>query len=188
MGKFYLASASKRREELLGGLIEKFTVFPAEISEKILPGLAPEMNAEKLACDKMSDVKERLFALDDTDTIIAADTMVVCDGEIFGKPGDEKDARRMLRALSGRTHEVISGLCLFRGGRTLVSHDVTRVTFFDLSDGFIDGYVKSGSPMDKAGAYGIQDGNIVKSYEGSYSNVVGLPMELLRQMLEEMSK
>ena len=120
--------------------------------------------------------------------VLGADTIVCLDGEVLGKPKDEADARRMLEALSGREHEVFTGVCISypeQGLRkTLVASDCTRVHFETLSKAQIEAYIKTGSPMDKAGAYGIQDGGLVRSIDGSMSNVIGLPMELCKRMID----
>ena len=122
--------------------------------------------------------------------ILASDTVVVSpDGEILGKPRDREDAIRMLRGLSGRTHRVISGLAVWTQDREVTAHEVTEVTFMPLDDGIIGRYVDSGEPMDKAGAYGVQGmgGMFVSSVEGSPSNVIGLPMHMVRDMLRKIN-
>ena len=119
-------------------------------------------------------------------TVLGADTLVYCAGQVLGKPRDEADARRMLRALSGTWHEVYTGVCVVDAeGREDVRSDVSRVQFVPLDEETIERYVSSGEPMDKAGAYAVQGmaGMYVKRIEGSYSNVIGLPMALVRDML-----
>ena len=122
--------------------------------------------------------------------VLGADTAVFLDGKVLGKPKDEADAARMLAALSGRTHEVITGVCISYpqpdGTRKIyIDSDCTKVRFQTLSKAQINAYVATGSPMDKAGAYGIQDGGLVKEIEGSFSNVVGLPIELCKRLIEK---
>ena len=120
--------------------------------------------------------------------VLGADTVVVFNGEVLGKPKDEGDAVRMLTALSGNTHEVYTGVCMLyptkAGLRTFVDADCTKVTFYPLTESFIRDYVAGGSPMDKAGAYGIQDGGLVEKIDGSFTNVVGLPQELCKKLLD----
>ena len=122
--------------------------------------------------------------------MLGADTIVCLNGEVLGKPKDEADARRMLSALSGNTHEVFTGVCISypKGGerQTLVSSDCTKVRFLSLSQAQIEAYIQTGSPMDKAGAYGIQDGGLVASIVGSESNVVGLPIELCKELISKL--
>lgn len=123
--------------------------------------------------------------------VLGADTVVALDGRILGKPKDEEDAFEMLSALSGRVHEVFTGVCLLCPAgdakeKTALRCARTLVEFETLSEAFIRAYIASGSPMDKAGAYGIQDGGLVRRIEGSYSNVVGLPLELLGEMLKDL--
>ncbi len=187
--KWILASASPRRRELLGALVEKFKVLPSRAEENIVekdPALLVQTLAEEKACEVAS---RRLCR---GKFVVGADTIVVLDGEALGKPKDEEDARRMLNALSGRAHEVYTGVCIARRGRkgtqTLVRYDRTKVYFHSLSADLIEGYIASGSPMDKAGAYGIQDGGLVEKIEGSYTNVVGFPKELAKAMIEEVTR
>lgn len=120
--------------------------------------------------------------------ILAGDTTVVCDGEVFGKPVNKDDARRMLRALSGKGHEVITGICLRAGERLIAAHEATRVWFAQLSEEDLDSYLLTDEPLDKAGAYGIQGiaSRYVERVDGSYSNVVGLPMALVWRELQRL--
>ena len=111
--------------------------------------------------------------------------MVIFEGDILGKPKDREDAFKTLKRLSGKTHYVITAVCVRNKYKKLIEYDRTEVRFNDLSDEFIKIYVDSGSPLDKAGSYGIQDGGLVKEYYGSYTNVVGLPVTLVKKMLEE---
>ncbi|MDR1612464.1 MAG: Maf family protein [Planctomycetota bacterium] len=179
-----LASASPRRRELLAALGLVFRSAPAEIDEGAIRGETPEDTARMLAEAKAQRVAETDGGRGEI--IIAADTMVVLDGEALGKPKDAADAKRMLSLLSGRSHTVVSGVTVFDGalGRGVSGVDFTEVEFRDLSEQEIDRYVASGDPLDKAGAYGIQSGCLVKQVRGSLSNVAGLPMETLRELLD----
>lgn len=175
-----LASRSPRRAELLTAAGIDFTVRVADIDETPRAGEAPEDYALRLAREKASAVDAS-----EKETVLAADTIVVLDGEIMGKPRDASDARRMLTALSGRRHDVITAVCLRSGEEAHAEAVVTGVWFAPLTDAEIDWYVASGEPMDKAGAYGIQGlaSRFVERIEGSYSNVVGLPVAVVYQLL-----
>lgn len=178
-----LASASPRRKELLRQIFPQFEIIPAlgkEMADKTLP---PKDYVASLAAQKCEEV----FSSHPESMVIGCDTIVVFNGKILGKPKDEKDAEDTLKALSGKTHQVMTGVCIHTPQKKLVKVDVTEVTFNDLSQEFIKKYVAGGSPMDKAGSYGIQDGGVVKSYSGSYTNVVGLPVELIKTMVKELS-
>lgn len=181
---FVLASRSPRRRALLERLGLPFEVRPAT-SEEVWPeDRAPGEAVERLALEKADNVADaRPEAL-----TLAADTVVVLDGMVLGKPADADEARRMLGRLSGATHEVYTGLALLHpaSGRRVAAHETTAVTFADLSDHEISRYVASGSPLDKAGAYGIQDDHgalFVARIEGDYYNVVGLPLHRLYRLL-----
>lgn len=147
------------------------------------PGEPPPRAAERLAVEKMLDVAARCLG----ERVLGADTIVVVDGAALGKPSDPAEARRMLRRLSGRTHRVVTGLavCDPSGGRVWSDRATTEVTFKKLSRREIEWYVATGDPLDKAGAYGIQEGAglFVTGIRGSYTNVVGLPLELVYRML-----
>ena len=176
-----LASQSPRRKELLSEAGIPFTVVPSSYEEKG-EGLSPEETVRLFSAGKAEEVYSRFPQA----AVLGADTVVALDGEIFGKPRTEDGAKEMLRRLSGRTHSVFTGVCLMCGGVKKQAVCETCVTFYELSEEFIERYVQEARPMDKAGAYGIQDGyRLVKSYEGSYTNVVGLPMELVREYLKE---
>ena len=187
---FILASASPRRREMLQHLGLDFCVVCADADES-----SEEKDGQKLvellATRKATAGLERLGkqgALTPDTVILAADTVVVSpEGEILGKPRDKDDARRMLRALSGNTHRVISGICVIADGRTVSASEVTEVTFDVLSDAIIDAYIASGEPMDKAGAYGIQDTASlwIQGIRGDYFNVVGLPLHRVEVVLKE---
>jgi septum formation protein len=168
-----LASASPRRRELLAGLGLQFTVRPADVDETPRDGEEPGAYVLRLAREKAAAVAR------DQELVLAADTTVVIDGEILGKPSDEEDARRMLRRLSGREHEVLTGLALCEaGGRDASSVERSRVRMAALSEDEIAWYAATGEPLDKAGAYAIQGlGSLfVEAVAGNYSNVVGLPI------------
>ena len=186
--EWILASASPRREELFKQLIPQFEIVPACGEEETEDVSTPWELAETLACQKAEEVAS--LPSSHGKAVLGADTVVALDGEILGKPKDEADAERMLSALSGRTHEVYTGVCIsvpcIDGTRKeLIRSDCTEVVFEELSEKAIENYVATGSPMDKAGAYGIQDGGLVREIKGSYSNVVGLPLELVGKMLDE---
>jgi len=179
--EYVLASASPRRKELLSQILTRFEVIPATSEEKINISLFPEQMACALAESKCDEV----FAKNPTKTVIGCDTIVVYGNEILGKPGNADDAVRTLKMLSGKTHFVITGVCVQNRFKKVVDFDKTEVKFNILSDEFIRRYVEGGSPMDKAGSYGIQDGGVVKEYFGSYTNVVGLPVTLTKKLIDE---
>lgn len=158
------------------------------VDEAVAPGETPLAHVTRLAQAKAAAVVARLPRQTNA-LVLGADTVVVVDREILGKPQSREDARRMLRLLSGRAHEVITGLALHAmpSGRQVVRHTSTRVTFLELSDGEIEAYLDSGEPFDKAGAYAVQGraSRFVTRIEGCYTNVVGLPMSLLYEMLRE---
>lgn len=176
-----LASGSPRRKELLARLIPDFEVLVSDVDEEALTVADPIETAQILA-----EAKARAVAvLCPEALVIGADTVVFLGKEQFAKPRDAADARRMLRALSGRTHIVATGVCLVSPEGVQTFHDRTHVTFRDLTDEEIAAYVAGGEPMDKAGAYAIQGlgATFVLRREGSESNVVGLPMERLSALL-----
>jgi septum formation protein len=181
-----LASASLRRQELLRAARIAFTVKPANVPEDPLPGESPEAMCLRLARDKATTVWEQLVDRDGK-VVLGADTTVVVDGHILAKPEDAADATRMLRMLSGRTHEVVTGVCLISAAATDARTETTSVTFSRLSDADIAEYVATGEPMDKAGAYAIQGmaSRWIPRVEGEYSNVVGLPVVLVNRLLGE---
>ena len=181
-----LASASPRRQELLRNAGIAFTVQPADIPEMPLDGEAPSVFAERLAREKALAVLQRR----PNDLVLGADTIVIVDQQILGKPRDSEDALRMLKMLSGRSHEVTTGVCLAgsaRGGFVDVRSETTTVTMTELSEEEIRSYVAMGEPMDKAGAYAIQGraSRWISRIEGDYFNVVGLPVSLVFRMLRE---
>lgn len=179
--QYILASASPRRRELLSQVLDDFIVDPARGGEEVNISIFPEDIACALAERKCDEVFHRHSG----STVIGCDTIVVFRGEILGKPKDAADAASTLKMLSGKTHYVITGVCVRNKYRKLIKYDKTEVKFNVLSERFINEYVAGGSPLDKAGSYGIQDGGLVDKYYGSYTNVVGLPVALVRDMLRE---
>ncbi len=180
-----LASASPRRAWLLGRLGVSFSIVPSEVEEVRKPGEPPKEFALRIAREKALSVASRVGS----GLVIGCDTIVVVDGEALGKPSDEAEARRMLGRLSGRAHRVISGVAVAEqpGGRMEDAIVSTKVWFKTLTAGEIEEYVATGEPMDKAGAYGIQELGmlLVSRIEGDHNNVVGLPVFTLAGMLEK---
>jgi septum formation protein len=184
-----LASASPRRRELLKNAGIPFIVQPSKIPELPREGEAPQACAERLAREKARDV----FRQRPQDFVLGADTIVIVGGQILGKPRDVADAARMLRLLSGRTHQVITGVCLIgpeckgRSSLEQTRSETTLVTMSELSDEDIQSYVATGEPLDKAGAYAIQGiaSRWISRIEGDYFNVVGLPVSLVYRMLQK---
>ena len=183
MQKIILASASPRRRELLETAGVDFEILVSQADESVPDGTQPEAAAVMTAEKKARAVK----ALHPDGTVIGADTVVVSEGEIMGKPADRQDAVRMLSRLSGKVHTVVTGVCILGKDKEISFAQSTKVEFYPLSDGEIEAYVDSGEPMDKAGAYGIQGGagEFVSHIAGDYFNVIGLPMKRLSEMLEE---
>lgn len=184
--RLILASASPRRQELLRNAGIPFQVQPADIPEDPLPGENAKDCAERLAREKaLAVARQRPKG---NDAVLGADTVVVIDHQILGKPVDAFDAARMLRMLSGREHQVITGVCIINGSQSAVGSESTWVTMTEFSESDIADYVASGEPMDKAGAYAIQGiaARWIPRIEGDYSNVVGLPVARVYRMLREM--
>ncbi len=176
-----LASNSPRRKELLEGQNIKFKVIPARKEEVILTNKSVYALTEILAENKAREVFEKHGGI-----VLGADTVVSYNGKIYGKPKDKNDAIQTLNLLSNKTHEVVTGFSILSKSFKYTSHEVTKVTFNNLSDELINNYVNTGSPLDKAGSYGIQDGfDLVKSIDGSLSNVIGLPVERIVKILKE---
>lgn len=188
-----LASASPRRRELLMQAGFSFQVHPAHIPEEPKPGEDPIAYVVRLAREKAAAVFAQVAKAAASEeqvsapphVILGADTTVVVDHQILGKPEDTADAARMLRLLSGRTHRVITGVAVITAARTEVAAEVTAVKFLTLSDEEIAAYIATGEPMDKAGAYAIQGraARWIPRIEGDYFNVVGLPLALVSTML-----
>lgn len=183
--KIILASNSPRRRELLGQMgLKDFEVAAPNVDESVEGGLSPAGMVEELSLRKARAAAEKAGP---SDLIIAADTVVALDGAVLGKPRDEADAFAMLSALSGREHCVYTGVTVLRGDRADTGHEETAVAFRELAPAEIRGYIATGEPMDKAGAYGIQGVGalLVRGIRGDYCNVVGLPVFRLGRMLAQ---
>ncbi|AZB43801.1 septum formation inhibitor Maf [Bacillus sp. FJAT-42376] len=178
-----LASGSPRRKEILENLRIPFNVMITDADESIDPGLSPEDAVQYLAAKK---ARHAAAAFPDS-FVVAADTVVVLDGRILGKPEDEQDAIRTLGLLSGRTHHVLTGVSILKGTKEKTFYVSTEVVFWDLSSEEIQSYAETGEPLDKAGSYGIQGlgGLFVKEIKGDYFSVVGLPASRLIRELRE---
>ncbi|MEP6569423.1 MAG: Maf family protein [Acidobacteriota bacterium] len=180
--KIILASQSPRRAEILTAVGWEFEAIAANIDETRFSGEDAVSYVKRLARTKAETVAERFPER----LVIGADTVVVIEGEILGQPRDDEDARRMLRLLSGKWHEVLTGVALVRSGSSQVSidHETTRVRFAEMSADEIDWYVATSEPRGKAGAYGIQGSAafFIKGIQGDYFNVVGLPVRLVYQL------
>ncbi len=176
-----LASASPRRKEILDEMGVKCEIIPANIDESEIKSLLPWVLVKKLAKAKA----EHVACKHENDTVIAADTIVVLDGKVYGKPHDRERAFEMIKKLNGRTHIVYTGVCVACRGKEVIFCDKSLVTFKNLTDEQICDYIDECKPFDKAGAYGIQDKRIVEKYSGSYTNIMGLPKEKLGDVLAE---
>jgi nucleoside triphosphate pyrophosphatase len=179
-----LASSSPRRRDLLGLLCSNFEVIPSQIEEIQQPGESPSQMAQRLAKEKAVSI--RPFRPESV--VIGADTVVVCEGQILGKPASPKEARSMLQKLSGRSHEVITGLCVLKGETVVVDAASTIVRFSQLSGEEIEDYLATGEPFDKAGGYATQGkaARFVEGIDGCFFNVVGLPVSLLYRILRRL--
>lgn len=182
--KIVLASQSPRRKELLGRMGLEFVTQASKIDESAFDGLEARELVATLSREKAQWIARQL---DGETLVIGADTVVVRDGAALGKPKDAEDAVAMLLSLSGRDHQVCTGVTVCRGERVLTQVEETQVTFRELTEAEVRQYVSTGEPMDKAGAYGIQGlgGLLVEGIRGDYSNVVGLPVCRLGQMLKD---
>ncbi|MFQ5445156.1 MAG: Maf family protein [Nitrospinales bacterium] len=181
---FILASRSPRRIQFLKELGVKFQSEPSPVEEVIQPDKTPEENALQVARDKALWAAEQHKGA----FVLGADTLVSLNGDIIGKPVDHEDARRILKKLSGREHQVITGVAIINPNNELFEQAVTsKVKIKPLTDEEISRYIRSGEPMDKAGAYAIQGkgSSLVASYQGSYSNIVGLPIETVEDLLKQ---
>jgi septum formation protein len=187
-GHIILASSSPRRRKLLEEAGYDFEVIVPTLGEDGLHTQDPKLLAESLAYAKARQVADRI----EQDVVLGADTIVASGGEVIGKPADAADARAILRRLMGTTHQVITGICLInvRRGERLMTADVTHVTMRRMTDGELEAYIASGEGMGKAGAYAIQEtgDRFVEKIDGSFTNVVGLPMEMLAELLGVMEK
>ena len=179
--KLVLASSSPRRTELLNRAGWPHEVVVAAIDESVRPQEEPAAYVERLARSKAEAVARRL----EQGLVLGADTTIVVENQILGQPVDDADARRMLNLLSGKWHDVLTGIALARvGGETRVAHETTRVRFAEMSKDEIDWYVASGEPAGKAGAYGIQGkaALFIEEIEGDYFNIMGLPIRLVYEL------
>lgn len=181
--KLILASASPRRKEILSNMGYEFEVNPSGVEEVVHHHMTPEETATDLARQKAEDIARRY----PEDLVMGADTIVVLDGKVLGKPLDNDDAVRMLRALRGREHQVITGVALIQGQKEHCFSVTTRVWMIDSSEELLSAYVLSGEPQDKAGSYGIQGKGalLVEKIDGDYFNVVGLPIQKIARLLEK---
>lgn len=182
-----LASKSPRRQQLMHRITDDFIVDVSDIDESTSLNMSPLEAVQDIAKRKGLDIVKRHPG----QIVISADTIVVIDNMILGKPVDEADASTMLNLLSNRTHQVITAFCLLKDDKFLEEYVSSKVTFHKLSQDLIDRYIASGSPMDKAGAYGAQDNNdflIVKEIKGSRDNVIGFPVEEIKLALEKFKK
>jgi len=183
--KLILASGSLRRAEILTAVGWDFEAIAADIDETRLAGEEALSYVQRLAQTKAETVARKVF----NGLVLGADTVVISDGEILGQPRDDEDARRMLRLLSGRWHEVLTGVALMRGGApgaVVLGQQTTRVRFAEMSADQIDWYVSTGEPKGKAGAYGIQGkaALFISEIEGDYFNVMGLPVRLVFELAQ----
>ena len=184
--RYILASKSPRRRELLGEIIENFEIITHEVDETLPEGIHPREGVEILAIRKGEVVaKDAPEAI-----VISSDTLVELGGVALGKPIDEADAYRLLRSLSGKAHNVHTGVAIHAGGRVYSGVASTAVHFREMTDEEIYNYIATGDPMDKAGAYGIQNGGglFVTKYDGDYDTVVGLSIRLVKQLLQSAKK
>ncbi len=189
----YLASSSPRRQELVRMLQLPVHIYPSNTDESIDPGTPPAHIVEQLSMRKASAVKQHILAESESavdGVILGSDTIVVLNGQVLGKPTDANHANEMLSALQGHTHEVLTGIALLdlKTEHAIIRHRITKVTMKQLTTNQIDRYIATGEPLDKAGSYGIQGigATLIDSIDGCYFNVVGLPISLLSDMLDEM--
>jgi septum formation protein len=182
--KLILASQSPRRKALMELFCIPFSVTVADIDETMDSAKSPYDEVARVSLAKALAIPR-----DADDVVVAADTIVVCEGQVLGKPADRNDAKRMLQLLSGREHQVMTGLCVLRGEQKVVCTEVADIRFRVLTQQEIDRYVASGEPDDKAGAYAIQGGAalFVSGIVGDYYNVMGLPVCRLGQILRQIA-
>lgn len=185
MKKLILASGSPRRREMIASLGIPFEVIKSDIDETQHAGEDPFAYVERLSMEKAQTVAE---TLEEDLPVLAADTIVVLDGEILGKPADADEAREMLQRLRGREHRVCTAFTVLQAGERVTRREVTRVTMRDYTDAEIDAYIASGDPFDKAGSYAIQNEAFapVAHIEGDYNNVVGLPLDRVKEVLQSL--
>jgi septum formation protein len=186
--RLVLASASPRRAEILRNAGFSFEIFTADVDETPRPHEPAQVYVRRLAEEKARVAVKRFAHAATPVIVVAADTTVVVGGQMLGKPENREDARRMLRLLSGQTHEVLTGICVIRSsdGHAASHVEITRVSFAELSESEIEEYISSGEPFDKAGGYGIQGiaGRSVTRIEGCYFNVMGLPLSRLWSLVQ----
>ncbi len=185
--KIVLVSKSPRRKDLLGKLFDEFEIMAADVDESVEKGIFPVQAVEMLAVRKGAAVYSELT---DDVLVISSDTLVELDGEPLGKPENEDEATSMLRRLSDNEHRVHTGVAVHYGGRVFSGVATSAVRFRKLSDAEIFDYIKSGEPMDKAGAYGIQGaaGKFVSGYDGDFDTIVGLSVSLTKKLIDEALK
>jgi len=182
---FILASQSPRRKELLSKIIPEFEIIPSNIDETPTEGLSPLEDVEEIAFRKGLHVHKDHF----DDVVISADTIVVINNKVLGKPKDKEDAKNMLRLLSGNKHKVITAFCIFTERKVARTQVISTVIFNNLSEELINEYVETNSPLDKAGAYGVQDNekfHIIKKVKGSITNVIGFPVDEVKKDLKKL--
>ena len=185
--RYILASKSPRRKDLMKFISSDFLIATEDIDEESSYSLSP---IEAVVMDIAKRKGQEVYKSYPDDLVISADTIVVIDNQILGKPIDKEDAHRILRKLSGRTHYVYTGYALHYKGKDVVNFVKSEVIFNELSDELIETYINTGSPMDKAGAYGAQDSDrkfpIIKNIIGSYDNVIGFPVKEIKDSIEEL--
>lgn len=184
MARLILASSSPRRQDILNQLVTSFEIISSNVDESVDKNLPPEEIVMALAKRKASSIANT----HQDAFIIGADTIVVFENQILGKPADSDEAKQMLTTLSGNTHSVYTGTCIINGRNEQIFFEKTDVTFWELAEEEIDRYIRTGEPLDKAGSYGIQGygATLVKSIYGDFYSVVGLPIAKLYQTLKEM--
>lgn len=183
---YILASASPRRKELFRNITEDFTVQPADVEETIPPDMLPEDVAAYLSHIKAEAVSQN----NPNAIVIGCDTIVLLGDQLLGKPHSPEEAKNMLQALSGKTHQVITGTTVTDGSRTVTFSSETAVTFYPLSEAEIDAYLETGESFDKAGAYGIQGKGslLIHGIQGDYFTVMGLPVARLSRVLRQFTE
>lgn len=183
---YILASASPRRKELFCNITEDFTVQPADVEETIPPDMLPEDVAAYLSHVKAEAVSQN----NPNAIVVGCDTIVLLGDQLLGKPHSPEEAKNMLQALSGKTHQVITGTTVTDGSRTVTFSSETAVTFYPLSEAEIDAYLETGEPFDKAGAYGIQGKGslLIHGIQGDYFTVMGLPVARLSRILRQFTE
>jgi septum formation protein len=185
VNKYILASASPRRSELLQRIGIEFEVIPSNVEEDIEKDISPKILVQELALIKAADVAKNV---ESGYLVIGADTLVIFNDNVLGKPKDEENAYKMLSLLSGKTHRVYTGICVIdtESGKSVSDFECSKVTFRELTDDEIYAYIETGEPMDKAGAYGIQEKGalLVEEIKGDYFNIVGFPICKFGELLK----